>query len=79
MNNGLWDDRLNHLKQHDLHKEIEHLHLLREAGLDGHSHRWLDGLGRALQGGLLLLGKRWKERRAAERAMYKPVKRGTSV
>jgi hypothetical protein len=76
MNNGLWDDRLNHLKQQDLQREIQELHLLKEAGLN--NPNLLGRLGKILQGGLLVLGRRLQDRKAVDQAMYKPARK-TSV
>ena len=73
MNNGLWDDRLNHLKQQDLQREIQELHLLKEAGLN--NPNLLGRLGKILQGGLLVLGRRLQDRKAVDLAMYKPAKK----
>ena len=73
MNNGLWDDRLNHLKQQYLQREIQELHLLKEAGLN--NPNLLGRLGKILQGGLLVLGRRLKDRKAVDQAMYKPAKK----
>ena len=69
MNNGLWDDRLNHLKQKDLEREIRELHLLKEAGLEDHG--LLGRIGKGLQAVLLSLGRRLKVRKADGQAMYK--------
>jgi hypothetical protein len=71
MNNGLWDDRLNHLKQKDLEREIQELHLLKEAGLENHG--LLKRIGKGLQAVLHSLGRRLQERKADGRAMYKRV------
>jgi hypothetical protein len=73
MNNGLWDDRLNHLKQQDLQREIQELHLLKEAGLDNHG--LLKRIGKGLQAALLSLGSRLKVRKADGQAMYKPARK----
>jgi len=73
MNNGLWDDRLNHLKQQDLQREIQELHLLKEAGLNDLG--LLKRVGKGLQAGLLSLGRRLQERKADGQAMYKPARK----
>ena len=73
MNNGLWDDRLNHLKQQDLQREIQELHLLKEAGLNNPG--LLSRVGKGLQAVLLSLGKRLQEDKADGQAMYKPAKK----
>jgi hypothetical protein len=67
MNNGLWDDRLNHLKQKDLEREIQELHLLKEAGLENHG--LLKRIGKGLQAVLHSLGRRLQERKADGQAM----------
>ena len=67
MNNGLWDDRLNHLKQKDLEREIRELHLLKEAGLEDHG--LLKQIGKGLQAILHSLGRRLQERKADGQAM----------
>ena len=75
MNNGLWDDRLNHLKQQDLQREIQELHLLREAGLDNHG--LLNRIGKGLQAVLHSLGRRLKVRKADGQAMYKQARKNS--
>ena len=73
MNNGLWDDRLNHLKQQDLQREIRELHLLKEAGLENHG--LLKRIGKGLQAFLHSLGRRLQERKADGQAMYKRARK----
>jgi hypothetical protein len=73
MNNGLWDDRLNHLKQKDLEREIQELHLLKEAGLENHG--LLKRIGKGLQAVLHSLGRRLQERKADGQAMYEQARK----
>jgi hypothetical protein len=75
--NGLYDDRLNQLKNQDLQREIEYLHLLKEAEVDHVS--LLARIGKILWERLHALGLRSKAREAYDKGMFRPTHKKSSI
>jgi hypothetical protein len=75
--NGLYDERLNQAKLQDLQREIEYLHLLKEAEVDHVS--LLARIGKYLWQSLHALGLRRKAREAFDKGMYQPTHKKSSI